>query len=83
MWARVFTCCLIAASLALQSTPSVAESIGNVISVTPQAEGVHGGSARTLSTGVDVRAQETVRTGDSGAAGSRSRDNSNLNVGPK
>ena len=83
MWARVSTCSLLAASLALQATPSVAQSIGNVISVTPQAEGVHGSSARTLSTGVDVRAQETVRTGDSGAAGLRFRDNSNLNVGPK
>ena len=83
MWAPIYTCSLVAAALALLATPSVAQSIGNVISVTPQAEGVHGGSTRSLSTGVDVRAQETVRTGESGAAGLRFRDNSNLNVGPK
>ena len=69
--------------LALQSTAASAQAIGNVTSVRPQAEGVHGGNTRTLSTGVDVHASETIRTGDAGVAGMRFRDNSNLSVGPK
>ena len=83
MWTRVCAYSLLVAFLALPAARSDAQSIGNVISVTPQAEGVHGGSTRTLSTGLDVRSQEMVRTGDNGAAGLRFRDNSNLNVGPK
>lgn len=65
------------------SNVSYGQAIGNVTSVKPQAQGNHGGSTRTLSTGVDVHARETITTGDSGVAGLKFRDNSNLSVGPK
>jgi hypothetical protein len=50
--------------VALQPTASHQEAIGKTTSVTPQAEGSHGGT-RTLSGGADVYSRETVRTGDS------------------
>src|SRR5262249_4500462 len=66
---------------ALQSTASNAqEAIGKASSVTPQAEGSHGG---TLSGGSNVYSKETVRTGDTGKADLRFHDSSNLSVGPK
>jgi hypothetical protein len=68
---------------ALQSTASNAqEAIGSATSVTPQADGSHGGT-RTLSGGSSVYSQETVRTGDSGKADLRFKDSSNLSVGSK
>jgi hypothetical protein len=68
---------------ALQSTASNAqEAIGSATSVTPQAEGSHGGT-RTLSGGTSVYSQETVRTGDAGKADLRFKDSSNLSVGSK
>jgi hypothetical protein len=83
IWCNFFTVLVFGVFLALQPTASAAQAIGNVTSVKPQAEGVHGGSTRTLSTGVDVHASETIRTGEAGVAGLRFRDNSNLAVGPK
>ena len=59
------------------------EAIGKATSVRPQAEGIHSGSARTLSGGSDVYSKETVRTGDTGQANLQFHDNSNLSVGPK
>ena len=74
---------LLGGLIALQSTASGAqEAIGKATSVKPQAEGSHGGT-RTLSGGSDVYSKETVRTGDSGQADLRFRDQSNLSVGPK
>ncbi|MGA8593021.1 MAG: hypothetical protein WB803_27585, partial [Pseudolabrys sp.] len=65
---------------ALQLTASHGEeAIGKAISVTPQAEGSHGGT-RTLSEGADVYSRETVRAGDTGKADLRFRDSSNLSV---
>ena len=69
--------------VALQPTASHGqEAIGKATSVTPQAEGSHGGT-RTLSGGADVYSRETVRTGDTGKADLQFRDSSNLSVGPK
>ena len=74
---------LLGGLFALQSAASSAqEAIGKATSVRPQAEGSHGGT-RTLSGGSDVYSKETVRTGDSGQADLRFRDQSNLSVGPK
>jgi hypothetical protein len=83
IWCNFITVLVFGVFLALQPSASAAQAIGNVTSVKPQAEGVHGGSTRTLSTGVDVHASETIRTGEAGVAGLRFRDNSNLAVGPK
>jgi len=58
------------------------ESIGSATSVTPQADGSHGGT-HTLSGGSSVYSQETVRTGDTGKADLRFKDSSNLSVGSK
>ena len=65
---------------ALQSTPSHAQTrIGTANTVRPEASGTIAG---TLSAGSGVHANETVRTGNSGQAGMRFIDQSNLNVGP-
>ena len=65
---------------ALQSTASHAQTrIGTANSVKPEASGSIAG---TLSAGSGVHANETVRTGNSGQAGMRFIDQSNLNVGP-
>jgi len=65
---------------ALQSTPSHAQTrIGTANTVRPEASGTIAG---TLSAGSGVHANETVRTGNSGQAGMRFLDESNLHVGP-
>ena len=65
---------------ALQSTASHAQTrIGTANSVKPEASGSIAG---TLAAGSGVHANETVRTGNSGQAGMRFIDQSNLNVGP-
>ena len=58
------------------------EAIGSATSVTPQAEGSHGGK-HTLAAGGNVYHQEDIETGASGIAGLRFHDNSDLKVGPK
>jgi hypothetical protein len=74
---------LLGGLVALQSTASNAqEAIGSATSVTPQADGSHGGT-HTLSGGSSVHSQETVRTGDSGKADLRFKDSSSLSVGSK
>ena len=68
------------ALFALQSTVSNAQTrIGSATSVKPEASGSVGG---TLSVGSGVHANESVRTGNSGQAGLRFIDDSNLAVGP-
>jgi hypothetical protein len=64
----------------LQSTASNAQTrIGTANTVRPEASGSVAG---TLSAGSGVHANETVRTGNSGQAGMRFLDESNLHVGP-
>jgi hypothetical protein len=84
MQSRSFLPVLVLGGLfALQSTASNAQdAIGSATSVTPQAEGSHGGT-RALSGGSSVYSQETVRTGDAGKADLRFKDSSNLSVGSK
>jgi hypothetical protein len=67
------------ALFALASTIANAETrIGSASSVTPEASGSVGG---TLSVGSGVHANETIKTGNSGQAGLRFNDQSNLSVG--
>ena len=68
------------AIFAIGSTVANAQTrIGTANSVKPEASGTIAG---TLSAGSGVHANETVRTGNSGQAGMRFIDQSNLNVGP-
>ncbi len=69
----------LAVLFALQSTASNAQTrIGTANSVTPEASGSVGG---TLAAGSGVHANETIKTGNSGQAGLRFNDQSNLSVG--
>jgi hypothetical protein len=63
------------ASNAQQSTIGVASSIK------PNAEGVVGENSQTLSTGSELRANETIRTGNLGRADLVFIDSTNLTVG--
>ena len=58
------------------------EAIGSATSITPQAEGSHGGK-HTLAIGSNVYHQDDIETGVIGIAGLRFHDNSDLKVGPK
>jgi len=69
-------CALLAGTSAMANAQS---RIGTANSVQPEASGSVAG---TLSVGSDVHANETVRTGNSGKAGLRFNDQSNLSVGP-
>ena len=70
----------LAALFTLQATASNAQTrIGSATSVKPDASGSVGG---TLSVGSGVHANESVKTGNTGQAGLRFIDESNLNVGP-
>jgi len=69
----------LAVLFALQSTASNAQTrIGSASSVQPEASGSVGG---TLAAGSGVHANETIKTGNSGQAGLRFNDQSNLSVG--
>jgi hypothetical protein len=70
------------AVLMLAGTAHGQEAIGSATSITPQAEGLHGGK-HTLATGSNVYHQEDIETGAGGIAGLRFHDNSDLKVGPK
>ena len=68
---------------AMQSTASNAEpAIGVAASIKPNAESVVGETSQTLSPGSELRANETVRTGNRGQADLVFIDNTNLTVGP-
>lgn len=69
---------------AMQSTGSNAESpkIGVATSIKPNAEGGVGANLRGLSAGSELRARETVRTGNLGQADLVFIDDTNLTVGP-
>jgi hypothetical protein len=81
MFSRIFMPALaLAFVFVLQSTASNAQTrIGTANTVRPDASGSVAG---TLSAGSGVHANETVRTGNSGQAGMRFLDESNLHVGP-
>jgi hypothetical protein len=81
MQSRILVPALALASVfVLQSTASNAQSrIGTAHAVKPEASGSVAG---TLSPGSGVHANETVKTGNSGQAGMRFLDESNLSVGP-
>ena len=67
---------------AMQPTSSNAEPrIGVAASTRPNAEGIVGSSSQMLSAGSEVYANETVRTGNRGAADLVFIDNSNMSVG--
>ncbi len=69
---------VVAALLAFQSATASADPIGRATSVKPDAHA----NARLLSAGTDVNSEETIRTGNSGVADLRFKDESNLSVGP-
>jgi hypothetical protein len=69
---------VLAALFAIQSTSASADPIGRATSVKPDAHA----NARMLAAGADVNSEETIRTGNTGVADLRFRDESNLSVGP-
>ncbi len=77
---------LLTVLFAVQSTTSNAETrsaaIGVAASITPSAEGGTGTAFQTLAPGSELRANETVRTGDAGKADLVFVDRTNLTVGP-
>jgi len=74
---------LLAVLFAMQSAVSNAEPrIGTAASARPNAEALSGGSTQTLSTGSEIYANQTVRTGNRGNADLVFIDNTNLTVGP-
>jgi hypothetical protein len=70
---------VLATSFALLSGANAQTRIGSATSVKPDASGSVAG---TLSAGSGVHANETVKTGNTGQAGLRFLDASNLAVGP-
>jgi hypothetical protein len=77
---------LITVLFAMPSPTCNAESrsaaIGVAASITPSAEGGTGTVFQTLTPGSELRASETVRTGDAGKADLVFVDRTNLTVGP-
>ena len=63
-------------------TAANAQTVGVATSVRPNAEGVVGGNAQTLSPGSQLYANQLVRTGNLGIADLVFIDNTNLKVGP-
>jgi len=79
MQGRIYTSAFVlAVSLALQSTASNAEPIGRATSVKPDAHA----NTRMLAAGTEVNSDDTIRTGKTGVADLRFKDESNLSVGP-
>ena len=68
----------LAALLAFQTAAAAQSRIGQATTVKPEAHA----NTRQLSTGADVHANETIRTGSSGMAGLRFQDSTNITVGP-
>jgi hypothetical protein len=74
---------LLTVLLAMPSTASDAQTrIGVAASIRPNAEGIVGGRAQTLTAGTELYADQTVRTGNLGIADLVFIDNTNLKVGP-
>lgn len=57
-------------------------AIGDTKSAINEVQGVVGGKTSNISTGTNVYADETVRTGSTGVADLVFLDNTNLSVGP-
>ena len=76
---------LLTGLFAMQSTLCNAEppKIGVAASIRPNAEGVIGANSRTLSSGSEIYANETVRTGNVGQANLMFIDNTNSTVDPR
>jgi hypothetical protein len=77
---------LVTVLFAVPSTTGNAETrsaaIGVAASITPSAESGTGTAFQTLAPGSELRANETVRTGDAGKADLVFVDRTNLTVGP-
>ena len=77
--------CALALLFAVQSTGSMAQSqpkIGSATSTKNNVQGIVGGTTQTLSTGSELYANETVRTGAASIADMQFIDQSNMSVGP-
>src|SRR5215467_15153928 len=74
---------LLTVLLAMQATPCLAATqIGVAASIKPNADRIVGSKSETLSTGSELYANETVRTGNLGRADLVFVDKTNLTVGP-
>ena len=74
---------LLTVLLAMQATPCLAATqIGVAASIKPNADRIVGSKSETLSTGSELYANETVRTGNLGQADLVFVDKTNLTVGP-
>src|SRR6516225_2545078 len=73
---------LVAVTLTKASAETQSATIGVAASITPSAEGGVGTVFQTLAPGSELRASETVRTGDAGKADLVFVDRTNLTVGP-
>src|SRR6516225_7854988 len=73
---------LVAVTLTKASAETQSATIGVAASITPSAEGGVGTVFQTLAPGSELRASETVRTGDAGKADLVFIDRTNLTVGP-
>jgi hypothetical protein len=80
---RWMSASLLVAVVGLQTTVCNAEPrIGTTASARPKADAVSGENTRALSAGSEIYANQTVRTGNRGAADLVFIDNTNLGVGP-
>jgi hypothetical protein len=73
---------LFAVPSAMSNAETQSATIGVAASITPSAEGGMGTVFQTLAPGSELRASETVRTGDAGKADLVFIDRTNLTVGP-
>ncbi len=80
---KVTAAVTVAMLFGLQATAFAADpKIGGAKSAKPQVEGIVNGQSQTITTGTDVYANETVRTGTGGVADLVFLDNTDLSVGP-
>jgi hypothetical protein len=83
MYSNWIPASVLAALFAMQSAACNAEPrIGTAVSTRPTVEAVADGNTRTLSTGSELYANQTVRTGNRGTADLEFIDSTNVSVGP-
>ena len=80
--ALLVTAGLFAVPAAISNAETRSAAIGVAASITPSAESGTGTVFQTLTPGSELRASETVRTGDAGKADLVFVDRTNLTVGP-
>ena len=80
--AVLLTAVLFAVPWTMSNAETQSATIGVAASITPSAEGGNGTAFQTLAPGSELRASETVRTGDAGKADLVFIDRTNLTVGP-